>query len=306
MELAEGEKKPTDEISLEDIDKLLDQEDPNLAKELNEINEAGAVSDVDIESIDIDETQLDSKETAEKKLSRFSQLRKRFFSYLMDRWIFVLARFKILLREVLHFLKVTPIAMAKVLTSWLMAGVRACKERIQYFLSLPRRRKALLIGMVLLSLVFLGSVVLSLRGRWLPLPKRTEVESLVQVGDELVKQATDWISLYSAIRQEPFRFLFSKAVVNLKRTDHDESNNPMVFYEVYVDLDSQETAEEVASREKDLQDAISRVFEEETYWTVKSERGKSRLKLNIQQELNGLIQNGWVSEVYFSNIVLKP
>ena len=80
----------------------------------------------------------------------------------------------------------------------------------------------------------------------------------------------------------------------------------MGMFEFFVELDSKDTAIEIKSREKELLDILQRTIEGESYNVLQGESGKIRLKSLIRSELNEVLNQGWVKEVYFSNIVLKP
>ena len=98
--------------------------------------------------------------------------------------------------------------------------------------------------------------------------------------------------------------LLKKVIVNLKPDDLS-TRNPMGLYEVYLGLDSKDTAIEVKDREKEILDLIQRTLENFTYSEVSSIVGKIRMKSAIKERLNEILNQGRVFHVYFNNFVTK-
>lgn len=300
-----------DEIPLEDIDRILEEDDPGFAQELDDVKAAAEDgSDVEIESIEIDENSLgteveDNEEDAPyrrsllgrvpvlRSLAKLPKNLKTNFKAFLSRFIewlrfgpkeyllFFLSRIKVLLKGVLHTLKI--------------------------FQAWPLTKKIGLLALILVGASGLMLLKWNLKGTWIPAIDKPLLKDYSSVADQVHKlEDPQWIPLYQALRQPEHRYLFDKVVVNLKRSEFDPDSNPMGLFEFYVELDSKDTAIEVKSRELELLDLLQRTVEGETYGSLSGEAGKQRLKNLIRQEINQVLNRGWVKDVYISNVILKP
>lgn len=307
------EAENSDEISLEDIDKILEEDDPGFSQSLEEVREAAEETDVEIESLDIDAVDLESEEEGEvKRPSRLRQLVVfRAFSAIKDRArLFCLAfinRSKMFAVHAKDWLRVRPreylgyaIAQLKRLLAWVRLGIESFKKW-----SWSQK----IVFLAFLGFLFLGSgfLFLNFKGRWVPTIDKPLIADFGSVAEKSWStKGESFVPLFQALRQPEHRYLFEKVVVNLRRPEFSEDSNPMGLFEFYVELDARSTAIEVKARERELLDLLQRTIEGETYNSLTGEPGKQRLKNLIRQELNQVLNQGWVKDVYISNMVLKP
>jgi flagellar basal body-associated protein FliL len=310
---------PPDEVSLEDIDKILHADDPGFAEGLKEVQAGGEATEVEIELIHIDEKALEEG-VEEEPPGRWDKLFQKIPG--LKRIVPAFHRKGVRLRNALvirsgawaHWLKVGPKDYAKYLFSQVKGLGGLLKSGLKKFGALPGSQKwAFLFFLCILA----GGVTLisfNLKGRWVPAIDRPLLKDFSEVADHIWslkggKEAAEgpaWVSLLQALRQPEHRYLFDKVVVNLKRVGGAEETNPMGLFEFYVEVDSKETAVEVGERKVELLDLVQRTVEGETYNSLSGEPGKQRLKNLIRQELNQVLHDGWVKDVYISNMVLKP
>lgn len=307
----QSDAKPTiDEISLENIDRLLQEEDPEFTQSLDEVRAVEVDPSVNIETSAIEEAEKaiggDEKPLERKPAGFFAELNSRFRMARL--------RFRNRVREKLvHagksaviFLKTKPkeyllfsFSMLKVLVSRSMVPLRAFQEaswggRIAYLF---------LVGVV----VGAGWVLIhNFKGVWLPSLNEPILSSFEPYADfvEELDPKDQGESFYSAFPQERHEFLFTKMKVNLRATA--DNPLPMGAFEIIVDLDSSDTSIEVRDREVEFRDLLQRTLEEETFNDLETELGKTKLKSSIKRELNQKLTQGWVRDVSFRTFVLKP
>jgi flagellar basal body-associated protein FliL len=116
--------------------------------------------------------------------------------------------------------------------------------------------------------------------------------------------AKDLVPFYQAFPQPEFTVLMNKFVVNLK----PESAHPtaMGFFHLFFNCDSQDTAVELKDREQEVSDFVQRIVERFTYSEVNSRIGEERMKDTIREEVNRLLNQGRVKNVYLNYKITKP
>ncbi len=303
---AANPNQPKDgEISLEDIDKLLEAEDPDFSKQLEEVRAVENDASVNIESA-VDDNLNEENQKDHQPTSFFAKVRH---------WLgtkIAFARLK--LREVskqawldfVVFLKTRP----KEFFLYAVVGSRHLLKKmvapVHAFRSACAGQK--FIVLILLTILVLAIVVLrsNFKGVWLPQLNDPILQSFASHAEfiEPYDRKLGGESFYSAFPQERHEFLFPKMKVNLKR----DANHPLPMgaFEVIVQIDSRDTAIEIRDREVELHDHLQRVFEEETFSDLETELGKSRLKGKLKRELNQKLTQGWVKDISFKTFVLKP
>lgn len=328
--MAEVEKNPdqsqseeSGEISLENIDEILQQEDPGFVDSLSDIKEAADdVSDVELESLDIDvDSDGDDIEESEGRferifnriLARFPRLKvfakiientKKFFRQRILIWR---GKTKLWFFNAKEHLKTWPDRLKKVLSDvkgLLGLTIGSLKKS---FGNRTRIEKGLILLLFFGSGVFVGLILLNVKHRrWIPLLNPPLLTSLAEVADGEWEYdiETGTLPFLSAFPQTKHNYLFPKVIVNLKSSGNDSFQ--MGAFEFYVEVDSKDTAVEVKSREVELHDLIQRVVEGFSYDALQTEKGKDRLKEEIKKALNQKIVQGWVKGVYIKFMITKP
>lgn len=295
-----------EEIPLEDIEALLEAEDPEFSKELESVRAVENNPDVNIEATvvsDEESAAADEKSQKESKIAKFrARMRMSIYSFKVN----FKSRAKTFGKDSLIWLKTKPteyalfsFAMSKVLTKKALTPVTAFRNA----------SKAQRTGVLVLSFVAaLGLWVLlnNFKGIWLPSLNEPILANLEKHADwtETFDPVEGVEGFYSAFPQEIHEFLFRKMKVNLKAAA--DSPNPMGAFEVIVQVDSKDTAIEIRDREVEFFDGLQRVFEEETFNDLESDLGKGKLKGAIKRELNQKLTQGWIKDVKFKTFILKP
>ena len=99
--------------------------------------------------------------------------------------------------------------------------------------------------------------------------------------------------------------LINKIVVNV-RPGKLSTVNPMIAFDLYVRTDNNEAAVEIKDREKQIQDHLQRFCEDLNYDQIQTEDGKLTWKNRMKRELNLILNNGKVKEIFFKTLLIKP
>lgn len=175
------------------------------------------------------------------------------------------------------------------------------------FRSLSLKKKFFVVSLVGIGFVFLYLSRATFKGhRWVPFITKPIVQSMADVSDSVRKYDPESETEYlqRAFRQPYFTYLLKGLRVNLKPS-LGSTELPMAFVEIYLTLDSTETAIEVKDRQIEIQDYVARVLEESTYDELISNYGKKKIKIDIKTKINQILNHGLVREVLIKNIVYK-
>ncbi|HMN67364.1 MAG TPA: flagellar basal body-associated FliL family protein [Bdellovibrionales bacterium] len=303
---------PTDppkaeEVSLEDIDKILEAEDPEFTKELEGVRAVEIDKDVEIETgVAADDELGEDRPGDAAPLKGFklykTKIKDKIFAFRMR----MKARLATGRKDLLIWLKTKPkeyaiysVAMSKVL-------VKKATYPVKAFGAATRLQKLTVLLLCGLAAVAASVLFWNMRGVWLPQINEPLLQSLTVGADkvETYDPKQEGESFYAAFPQERHEYLFDRIKVNLKRST--ENPNPMGAFEIIVLLDSKDTAIEVADRRVEFFDDVQRVFEDHLVTDLDTEIGKERLKAGIKRELNAKLTQGWVKDVNFKTFVLKP
>lgn len=310
---SEKSKKPgkKDElISLEDLDRILEEEDPEFAKSVSEIGKDGDLKNAQIQPEDSIKVDVDSEDTPEKELKGWRKWFEKFKSWIKD-----------FIKSVSIKIKEKLIGAAKATLIWCKTDL---PDRLRYFFGILGRIFGAFFGVLgkffsalgknklaslflFLALGALGGLVyLVATGKWLRANKEEVIVDFSKVGSnpDRISDPREMIELYRAFPQPEFTVLLDKIKVNLKRLT--VNSNPMAAMQFFIALDSQDTAIEVKDREKEIVDLVSREVEEFTYEELNSPDGMSRLKVNIRKVINQILNQGRVQRIYININVSKP
>jgi flagellar basal body-associated protein FliL len=298
---------PSAEISLENIDKLLEADDPDFAKSLDEVKAVVPDAEVDIEASTIEDSDVVTTEEKSEKPPGFF---KRMANRLGMAWLSFKNRLKARLihfgKESVIFLKTRPKEFALFLISSIKVLIKKAAVPLQLFRDANNGQR---LAFTFLTMIAVGAawvLVNNFKGIWLPSINEPILGTFESHADwvEEIDAKEPWENFYSAFPQEHHEFLFNKMKVNLRATA--ENPLPMGAFEIIVDLDSPETSIEVRDRQVEFTDMLQRVLEDETFNDLATELGKTKLKSRVKRELNQKLTQGWVRDVNFKTFVLKP
>ncbi len=313
----EATPQSTFEISLEDIDSILDQEDPEFNKQLEGMSadqDLGAAANLESLSVNADVLVTeDLKEAREKALSaRFPKLFKLLTPFKKLRELIkakmLSARNQLLLlitRSISYLRNEFP-ERVKYLFSLLKSAIANLFKGIGYVLAMPLKTKVI-VGLMLALIVGGGFLLVSaVKGKFYFGWQDNMLRDFSTLADKSFKMQSGekWEKIYSAFPQPEYSVLLDKIVVNLVR--HSANSNPMSAFKVFLTTDSQSTAVEVKDREKEIIDLFARVAEEFTYEEMISIEGKDRFKTKLMDAANQVLNQGEVSQIHLETLILKP
>ncbi len=323
MTSAENKPDPTgpptevkaDEISIEEIDRILQSDDPEFSKELGEIQSVGVESEVEIESaVELEDSIPSEEETSKTNvlLERFPWLEKisgpfkKSRSWAYTRWLKWRNQGMVLLRQAILVMRTWPGEFVRYSKSMWAALREKVRALVAIFKEMSLTQKLTWAGFITLSVVTIFSLWMNFRGVWLPNLYPPILTDLSTVADAKWEESPNQkrVALFKAFPQEAMQFLFPKLVVNLRRVNNYQ--NPMGAFEFFVELDSQDSALEVKAREHELHDRLQRALEGQSYNDLAGKLGKNRVKDLLRREINAVLTQGWVTEVYIKTMVLKP
>ncbi len=291
----------TPEQALESLDQMLATEDPTFAAEMGDVKSVGIETDVVIEASAID-AEDDLKDDGKKE---------NFFKRIFSRaWYRVRIKTILFFRNLTYQSKSAAIWIFEQLKIWVPAAIKATtgfiKGRIKAFGKLNSTQKLAFVFGTLMLIGFVALVKINMKGQWIPLFDQPELKRFSEIADKEVDVGPDkeFIPLYAAFSLPNYEFLLPKFKSNLKPTA--EHPWPMAAMELIITLDSRETAVEMKDREAAVFDRVQRVIEGVSYEQLSSPLGKEYLKALVKKDLNTILTVGFVEDVSYKTLVLKP
>lgn len=321
----------SDVVSLDDLDSLLTEADPGFAESVKDIaNDRSLNDNAGVSPEALPDPLAETAKTWEDKYPKLARqlapitkaLQKlsfllmpfRFLKPYLGKWRVYLASRMMLLRNFIIVSAQRLYAYVKNdLPKQLLAMWTEFREYIKYrnaqlqkFNRLPLTRRmlvyfsflSLIASAGLLYSVFKGGILRHMRPGFLS--DLTDFSDHVHAFD----QNKDMVLFYRAFPQPEFTVLLNQFVVNLK--PEPSHPNGMGFFQVYFNCDTQDTAIEVKDRERQILDATQRLFEQFTYSEVTSPLGEKRLKDFVRTEINKILNQGRIKDVYIHHKVTKP
>lgn len=294
-------------FSLDDLDKMIEVEDPGFKDSLKSIETDRITDDTSIESLDVEvevatEDVTQKEATSKKLLVKLMVPLKKIGSWLHLRRISLTNRSKLLVTQTIYFFKNDFPDLLRYALSQLKTAIGYVRGWVRAFTALPRSKKAILLGAGgsgFLALFFLAK---ALSGEWLPLWRNPLILSLSDKSGKVYSvKSEDMIPFFEAFPEVEFQLLLNKMIVNL--TPSASIPNPMGAFEFYLGLDSNETAIEIKDREKEILDLTQRTIEEFTYEEVMNPTSQLRMKARIRDNINQILNQGRVQKVYVKTLI---
>jgi hypothetical protein len=304
-----------EEFSLEDLDKVLAEADPEFAQSLDAIKADFVDAAQHVVDLEIKSDDGDGKEPDEEVLN----LRQKIIRKLTQ-------PIKKPIEKIDHFLRPKMRAAKNMSILLFQQSVAFLKnelpDRIRYVKAQAKGLLAVFVAWIVffkkqtfvrklasVAILFIcvGSIYFVSRifvPKWLP---RFSIHLLQSWKDEgeligAVKDRSDLMNFFEAFPETEFHVRLSKIIVNFRRLENSNSN-PMGLFEFYLGLDSRETAIEVKDREKEIIDLVQRSLEDFTYAEVMAYNGKIRMKAALKENINALLNQGAVNRIYINRMV---
>lgn len=309
-------------FSLEDLDKIIESEDPNFKNEMANISAAASEVKAEIETLGIDSDVSGSSDTENLGANLKLTFKEKIITVLLRPWhwlkeiyahkkITIKNKILILFGQIKEFFRYELPERLKYAKARGIVGAKRLggllSSELDRFKKLTSSQKIALAFVFIISVaaVFIFSRVY-FDGL---LPRFTDplVHSLSDQAKfvSTYKDKSELQDLFEAFPQAEFNVLLTRVIVNL-RPDSQSGPNPMGTYELYIGVDSQDTAIEIKDREKELMDIVQRVIESFSYSEVVTQMGKMRIKSMVRDRINEVLNQGRVLRVYFNTFITSP
>jgi hypothetical protein len=308
-----GVAKPgaSDSFSLDDIDKIIEAEDPQFKSDLDALKAQKIEGSESLQNLGVaaDDEALSPDDEPPSLLYRLRQAIVRRLLQIGPFLRRIAQNLKsliiLLIKKFIQFLRHGLPERIRYLKGRLVAFFKVLKEILKKFWALSRIQKISLGFMFLASMGALFFLSKTVTGHWLPRYVDSLPRSLAQ-GANFYRgydRREDLIDLFVAFPEVEYDVLLKRLVVNL-RASESSGKNPMGAFEVYVGVDSQDTAVEVKDREREFTDVIQRALEKFSYDECVTKVGKAHIKEVLREDLNKVLNQGRVSKIYFNTFVV--
>lgn len=303
-------------LSLENLDSILAEEDPEFAKSLGDIgrDEVGAV-EIYNEGLSLEYTLEDERKlwTAEGS----SNLRKK------------LAKFFPFLPKISFKIKMKRTSLRLSWTKWkeqffhtiknlgpiLLGGTKKLVGKFREFLSdiLATFGSFSLVK----KLAFIGLLAVTGSGAYVFYRIATH-KFFSPEQDLFLPSLEEWAqkkyffdtkekmeSFYDSTRTSQNIMELKRMFVNIRRSTNS-GPNPMAAFEFYVEGTVSEAVVEIKDREPEIEDLFLRTIEEMTYDQLSAGEGKQLLCDRLRKEINKILTKGKIRRVFIKTAIIKP
>ncbi len=285
-------------ISVEDLDKIIQESDPEFNQSLLQVMSVLPSSGQNIDLLDLD--QILKEEESQSPRARWNRFQRRIYanmsmavvaikSFLQKGWKAGLLSFLNMIKEI--FTKFSK-------------SIANAQTKFKY---LSVQKKLVIVGMTLLSIFVVLFVRRSLTVGVIPKDNQLFVNSMEEWAKEVSTYPQDEVleDFYDSPRVKQNIMSMRRAVVNLKRSE-TSGPNPMAFFEFFAEGNSSDVVIELKDREYEVIDHVQRAMEEMTFNELDTIAGKQLLLEKIRKELNSFLTKGKVKKVYIKQAIVKP
>lgn len=277
-------------ISLDDLDKVIAEQDPEFKEQVSGIGSGALNGSLDL--LDLDE--LLAEQEARSLKSRLKRLRQKARNFVVG------------LRATLwDFVKNDVPQLAKAGLAKGKAGAGVVGEMVRQFGFKPLRFKLFVFAFAAIA-VAAGVAIYLLATRGLPEEDRLFMQSVAEIADETLEyDPKDQEIFYESVRAAQNVLVVPRLLVNLTRSA-GSGPNPMAMAEIYVEGNSPDVVVEIKIRETEFRDLFMRTMEEFNADELQTAVGKQKLVERLAREANRVVTKGRVRKIFMKNFVVKP
>lgn len=300
-------------LSLESLDNILAEEDPEFSKSLSEIGPDDPVTmQIYDEGLALEYTLAD-----ELKIWENGPVKKKFLKILpfLPKISFRLKMMTTALR--FHRAKLKANAIEAIKNAgpnaviWLkgqLANLKAAlAEGLSAFKGFSLIKKILFVVLILMTVASVGLLYRLTTKGLIPQTEGLFIASMQDWAGETYhyNPKTDVEPFYESMRASQNMLLLEKMIVNLRRSANS-GLNPMGAFEFYVEGTASEVIVEIKDREPEMRDLFQRTIEEMTFDQVSSGEGKQLLNEKLRKEINKVLTKGKIRRVFIKTAIVKP
>lgn len=310
-----GQIKPAEgTLSLEELDKVIAEDDPEFLNELKSIGE------IDPTQVDLDVDRVHAGHTWEDELEYWKHGPPWavklgsvlfFLPYLVFPFRKILFALFFYARELKIFLTYGLVNIGPYLLKQLKAGLHFLKDEVTSYLKhigkFSGPKKAAYVLFLAATGVGIWAIRKAFKGELLPAKQELFLRNLEELSDKkyFYERNKDLESFYDSPRVMQNIMIMDPMVVNLRRTARG-GEVPMAAFEFFVEGLSSEVLVEIKDREGEMRDLFQRQIEEFSFEQLDSAEGKKLLLERLKKQVNAVLTAGRIRRIFIKNVVLKP
>lgn len=305
------------ELSDEEIDAALTEEDPEFLKQIKEVSKDKNLSLPSIEISDEDQALNDEKDLWAAS-GKFKRTLFRFYpgiakislkiKKLKFKLIVAFQDRKVRIKNFGYFLLTTGKDKIK---QGVQRRVTSTKEKMSKasssFKYMPITGKLAVFAMLALAAGTAAFIYVSVTRGVFRGQTNLFTTSLESVADQVYEMKPDEEQepFYDNLRFGNHLLLIPKMVVNLRKSPKS-SATPMGAFEFYVEGTNEDVLIEIKDREVELRDLMFRTLEDFNFEQADSPVGKEQMTEKLRKELNLVLTQGKIRKVWFKTAIVKP
>ncbi len=305
------------ELSLEDIDEALAEEDPDFLAKIGEIAADKTLTMAEL-ILNDDQQALDDEKARWSRLGKVGRTLSQVIPFLPILTLKIrktgrvasdrLTAGKIHLANFVYYIRTVGFAKAKAQLVEFRVSTQEGVGSWQKFIGrLPLWRKLLFLTTILLT-VFTALFVYRVSTKGIVLQgEELFITSLETVADKVYDYdpVTESEPFYENLKGESNLLLIQKMVVNIKKSKNS-GPGPMAAFEFYIEGYAPEAIIEFKDREVEFRDLVQRSIEEFTFDQLESGEGKRELCLRLQKVINSKLSTAQLKKVFIKTAIIKP
>lgn len=275
-------------MSLEDLDKIIEDNDPEALKNIDEMKASSELNSQTIELLQIDDIMGDPKR---KKVDHLAKL--QFKIKLFFRW-----------------LKSAGIELA--IKTWAQTKTQSQRlnekrQTLQKTVGGWNKKQKALFG------TFLVLIALTVSFSYFAFVKKSFyfdselfISSLIPMSSNVIQIQEDepQEDFYNTIRIPKNIFSLRRMVINIQPSENS-GPNPMVAYELSLETNSKEALVELKDREGEVIDQIQRAIEQMSFDELSAAEGRDQVEITVRNRVNQILTLGQVRHVYIVAVIFK-
>ena len=275
-----------DLMSLEDLDKVIAESDPNAMKEIEVVRDIAAEIGKPLEVLEAD-FALDA-ENLPKTQNFKTKLKLK--SIMLWLW-----------------LKTSTIEGAKKFGSWSIEKKKQVQEANSKMRHWPTQSKVLFYGAIFLAIGAIVFAYFAFVKKSLVYKQELFMASFEEMAQKKYDIAEDESrdTFYNSSKIPKNIFKLKKMVVNIQPSA-GSGPNPMVAREFSREGGSSEALLEIKDREGEILDQVQRTVEGYSFDDLNEFEGKKELTEKVRSTVNRLLTLGKIRRVYIQGFILKP
>lgn len=275
-------------MSLEDLDKIIQENDPEALKSIEVMKESAELNSQTIELLQIDDIMGDPKRKKSDHLAKIQFKLKLFFRWLKTAGLELAVKSWTQIKTQSKILSEKRQALQKNVSSW------------------NKKQKALFGVFLLLSALTASFAYFAFVKKVFHYDGELFIGSLLPLASKVIpyKENEPLEDFYNTIRVPKNIFSLKRMVINIQPSENS-GPNPMVAYELSLETNSKEALVELKDREGEVIDQVQRSLEQLTFDELSAAEGRDLVEDKVRTRVNQILTLGQVRHVYIVAVIFK-